>query len=158
MVGDSAQLRDLDILTWSHQVTPAPLPSRDAAFFRLGNAPEQFLVAEVEGQVVGYVKLGRPTTLESASHVLQVQGLAVDPGHGRRGIGRALLTAAVKEASSRGARRLTLRVLGPNRAARALYESTGFVVEGVLPGEFKLGGVYVDDVLMGLALPVTGLD
>jgi RimJ/RimL family protein N-acetyltransferase len=39
-------------------------------------------------------------------------------------------------------------VLGPNAAARALYESCGFTVEGVLREEFLLDGQYVDDVLM----------
>ena len=42
----------------------------------------------------------------------------------------------------------TLRVLGPNATARALYERAGFVVEGVLREEFHLDGRYVDDVLM----------
>ncbi|NUR65391.1 MAG: GNAT family N-acetyltransferase, partial [Streptomyces sp.] len=52
----------------------------------------------------------------------------------------------------RGARRLTLRVLGHNTPARRLYESEGFVVEGVLPEEFLLDGEYVDDVFMGRGL------
>lgn len=61
---------------------------------------------------------------------------------------RAALAAARRE----GASRITLRVLGHNAPARALYESEGFVVEGVLPGEFFLAGRYVDDVLMGRSL------
>ncbi|WP_159059877.1 GNAT family N-acetyltransferase, partial [Streptomyces scabiei] len=65
---------------------------------------------------------------------------------------RALLRAVQDEARRRGARRLTLRVLGHNTAARKLYESEGFVVEGVLPEEFLLDGQYVDDVLMGRRL------
>ncbi|WP_143674119.1 GNAT family N-acetyltransferase, partial [Streptomyces caniscabiei] len=45
-----------------------------------------------------------------------------------------------------------LRVLGHNTPARKLYESEGFVVEGVLPEEFLIDGAYVDDVLMGRRL------
>jgi hypothetical protein len=41
---------------------------------------------------------------------------------------------------------------GVVRARRRLYASLGFTVEGVLPGEFVLGGEPVDDVLMGLRL------
>jgi len=67
-------------------------------------------------------------------------------------VGRALVRAAVAEARERGARRITLRVLGHNTPARALYASEGFVVEGVLPQEFLVGGEYVDDVLMGSPL------
>lgn len=43
-------------------------------------------------------------------------------------------------------------MLGHNTPARTLYESEGFAVEGVLPGEFLIDGAYVDDVCMGLAL------
>ena len=50
-------------------------------------------------------------------------------------------------------RPLTLRVLGRNERARALYSALGFVVEGILREEFLLDGQYVDDVLM--ALPLT---
>jgi ribosomal protein S18 acetylase RimI-like enzyme len=67
-------------------------------------------------------------------------------------VGRALLRAAREEARRQGARRITLRVLGHNTPARTLYESEGFVVEGILPGEFLLDGAYVDDVLMGRPL------
>jgi ribosomal protein S18 acetylase RimI-like enzyme len=81
-----------------------------------------------------------------------VAGIAVSPERRRGGVGRALVDAAAAEAQARGARRLTLRVLGPNEGARRLYESAGFVVEGVQREEFLLDGAYVDDVLMALDL------
>jgi RimJ/RimL family protein N-acetyltransferase len=68
------------------------------------------------------------------------------------GVARGLLRAAFALARKEGANRMTLRVLGHNAPARALYESEGFVVEGVLPGEFFLAGRYVDDVMMGRSL------
>jgi len=102
--------------------------------------------------VAGYIKLRNPTELESNQHVLAILGLAVDPAHQRQGLARALLDAAASEASARGARRLTLRVLGPNSGARALYEACGFEVEGVLREEFFLDGRYVDDVQMARRL------
>jgi RimJ/RimL family protein N-acetyltransferase len=64
-----------------------------------------------------------------------------------------LVEAAVTHAAGRGARKVTLRVLGPNEGARRLYERCGFVVEGVLRGEFELAGRLVDDVLMAYRLP-----
>ena len=84
--------------------------------------------------------------------MLEIQGLAVHPSFQRRGLARALISAAVEEARRRGVRQLRLRVLGPNAAARALYASCGFDVVGVLPGEFLLDGRYVDDVIMSRAL------
>lgn len=101
---------------------------------------------------MGYVRLGHPTGMPTNAHVLQIRGLAVAEAARGKGTGRVLVRAAVEEARRRGARRITLRVLGPDTVARTLYASEGFVVEGVLPGEFHVGGRYVDDVLMGRSL------
>jgi ribosomal protein S18 acetylase RimI-like enzyme len=110
------------------------------------------LVAEVDGVIAGYISIRPATELQASRHVQHVTGLAVDPALQGRGVGRALVEAAAVEAASRGARRLTLRVLEPNVAARQLYDACGFVVEGVLRGEFHLDGEDVDDVLMARAL------
>jgi ribosomal protein S18 acetylase RimI-like enzyme len=151
---DDAVLRGLDAATWSWDVSPAPAPPPGRPFFGEGDDPADVLVAVVGGAVAGYVKLGPSLPLASNRHVLEVKGLAVDPADQGSGLGRALLEAAAVEAAARGARRLTLRVLGPNAAARALYGRCGFVVEGVLRGEFLLDGRYVDDVLMARELGV----
>lgn len=149
--GDEAVLGELDRRNWStlHSVQPRPLaPYR--SFFNALRPPAQFLVAELEAPgVVGYVRLAPPTTLQCNVHVRQIQGLVVDSCARRRGVARALLTAACDRAHRQGAVRITLRVLGHNRAARELYASEGFAVEGVLRGEFVLDGAYADDVLMG---------
>ncbi|MDO0928026.1 GNAT family N-acetyltransferase [Streptomyces sp. TG1A-8] len=152
-LGDDPDLRLLDRLTWSplHAVTPEPQPPYPP-FFSGRHAPDDTLVAELEGRVVGYVRIAFPTPLAANAHVRQIQGLAVHDDVRGRGVGRALIRAAVAEARHRGARRLTLRVLGHNTPARRLYASEGFVVEGVLPEEFFLQGRYVDDVLMGRPL------
>jgi ribosomal protein S18 acetylase RimI-like enzyme len=148
--GDEARLAAIDEATWSPDVTPGP-PGR-ASFFRPGVEPADTLVAVTEGEVAGYVLLGHPTSLPASAHVQMVRGLAVDPACHGRGVGTALVEAAIAEAKARGARKLSLRVLGPNTAARRLYESCGFVTEGVLRGEFVLDGREVDDVLMALRL------
>ncbi|MFJ4721354.1 GNAT family N-acetyltransferase [Streptomyces luteogriseus] len=147
---DDEELALLDRLTWSplHAVTPEPQPPYPP-FFSERHAPEDCLVAELDGLLAGYVHLGFPTGLESNRHVRQIQGLAVAEEARGRGAGRALVRAAVDEARRRGARRITLRVLGHNTAALALYEAEGFLVEGILPEEFLLDGTYVDDVFMG---------
>ena len=56
----------------------------------------------------------------------------------------------------RAPRKLTLRVLGHNTPARALYAASGFEEEGILRGLFFLEGVYVDDVLMSMDLTADG--
>ncbi len=147
---DDGELALLDRLTWSplHAVMPEPRPPYPP-FFSERHSPEDCLVAELDGRLAGYVHLGFPTPLDSNRHVRQIQGLAVAEGARGRGVGRALVRAAVDEARRRGARRITLRVLGHNTPARALYAAEGFTVEGILPEEFLLDGTYVDDVFMG---------
>jgi RimJ/RimL family protein N-acetyltransferase len=151
--GDDAALRALDIETWSWLVSPAPAPAADAPFFKPGLAAADVLVAEIDGALAGYIALGSATPLASNRHVVYVRGLAVAPAHRGRGVGRALVEAAVDAAREHGARRITLRVLAPNAPARALYDACGFIVEGVQRDEFLLDGRYVDDVLMALTLP-----
>jgi ribosomal protein S18 acetylase RimI-like enzyme len=148
---DDAGLQAVDVAAWSWLAAPAGRPDPAGAFFGQGADPGDVLVAECD-RVVGYVRLRHPSPLRSNRHVLQINGLAVDPAFRRQGIARALLDAAIDEARSRGARRLTLRVFAPNTAARGLYEAAGFEVEGVLRGEFFLEGGYVDDVLMAFDL------
>jgi ribosomal protein S18 acetylase RimI-like enzyme len=149
---DEPALLALDRATMSPDVTPASPDDPRPEFWRSDQEPEDTLVAEVDGALAGYVKLGHPTSLKSSRHVITVRGLAVDPDNQGQGIGRALMEAAIEEAKRRGARRLTLRVLGPNARAKALYESLGFEVEGVQREEFFLDGRYVDDVLLALRL------
>lgn len=151
MAADGPRLVALDRATWSEENAVVPLWREDTDFFDR-RSPGDVLVAEQEGRTVGYTALGRPTPLECNRHVLHVQGLAVDPGCQRQGIARLLIEAAVTEATRRGARKLGLRVLGGNAGARALYAACGFTVEGVLREEFRLGGRFVDDVLMARPL------
>lgn len=108
------------------------------------------------GAVAGYAKLGQSMAISSHEHVLELGGLAVDPRCQGRGVGRGLVEAAVEDARARGARKLSLRVLGLNTGARRLYESCGFSVEGVLRAEFLLEGRFVDDVLMARHLVPPG--
>ncbi|MER5630887.1 GNAT family N-acetyltransferase [Streptomyces nitrosporeus] len=158
VLADGPALGVLDRATWStlHAVQPEPQPPY-APFFGERHTPADFLVAEAdtedgERHLTGYIHLGRPTPLACNSHVRQIQGLAVAEQVRGRGVARSLLRAAFAEARRQGAVRITLRVLGHNTPARALYASEGFAVEGVLPGEFFLHGRYVDDVLMGRSL------
>jgi ribosomal protein S18 acetylase RimI-like enzyme len=150
---DEDALGRLDRVTWSpvHAVQPRPEPPYEP-FYSERFGPRDHLVAEIAGAVVGYIRLGFPTPLDCNSHVRQIQGLVVAEEARGAGVGRALLRAVQDEARGQGARRITLRVLGHNTPARKLYESEGFVVEGILPEEFRIGGEYVDDVLMGRSL------
>ncbi|HKA97351.1 MAG TPA: GNAT family N-acetyltransferase [Streptosporangiaceae bacterium] len=149
---DEAGLARLDAASW----TPASgFPSvmersHDPffSFFTEDSPPLAHLVAELDGRLAGYLRLRPVTKLPESAHVLGVAGLAVAPGDRRRGVASALLAAAEQHARARGARKLSLRVLGTNAPAMQLYEGVGFRKEGVLRDEFRIGGRYVDDVIM----------
>lgn len=158
VLDDGPALGELDRSTWStlHAVTPRPQPPYEP-FFDDRHRPQDILVAEAvnpagENAIAGYVRIVPPTPLACNAHVRQIQGLAVADWARGRGVGRTLIRAACGAARGQGANRVTLRVLGHNTPARALYAAEGFTVEGVLPGEFFLGGRYVDDVMMGRPL------
>ncbi len=151
--GDEDALLAIDRATWSPHTSPSPGPSA-GPFFNERTRPGNVLVAELaDGALAGWAKMEHPTPLPASEHVWHVNGLAVDPALEGHGIGRALMEGLIAEARARGARRMTLRVFGPNERARRLYERLGFEVEGVLRGEFRVGdGEYVDDWFMALAL------
>ena len=154
-LADQAVLTELDALAWSPEsgfpstMTP---DQRDATFFDANNPPDAFLVAELDGRVVGYIRLKPPTKLSENAHVIQVQGLAVHPDARRHGVASGLLAAAEETLRERGTRKLTLRVLSTNEPAIRLYERRGFVREGTLLEEFRINGRFVDDVIMAKRL------
>jgi putative acetyltransferase len=109
------------------------------------------LLAETaEGRVVGRLSIARDQH-PASRHVADV-GLMVDAAYRRRGIGRALLAAAVEWARWAEIRKLELHVFPWNEAAIALYERVGFVREGYRKGHYRRGDEYVDAILMALEL------
>lgn len=70
---------------------------------------------------------------------VRVAAMGVTAAHRGRGVGRALLDAAVGAARAAGARVLLLEVIGQNTAAVALYESAGFTRARRLVGRTRAG-------------------
>lgn len=149
---DERELAVLNHAAWSPLSDVAPEPSVADPVFDERHTPEQFLLAVLDGRIVGYVRQVPAAPLESNRHVRQIQGLAVDGTVRGRGIGRRLVEAACAAARADGARKISLRVLGWNTPARRLYEGCGFVVEGSLAEEFLIDGQYVDDIWMARRL------
>ena len=148
---DDEALIAIDKQTWDSGASPSPKPDPMPPFFSKRD-PADVLVAEADGVVAGYAGLRSNASMPSHAHVIEINGLGVDPALSGRGVGAALVEAAVDEARRRGARKVTLRVLGHNGPARRLYARCGFVEEGVLREEFLLDGRYVDDILMARML------
>ncbi|MDW8394667.1 MAG: GNAT family N-acetyltransferase [Anaerolineae bacterium] len=81
-------------------------------------------VALVDYRIVGYVCALRERYDEA--HIVR---LAVAPNWQRRGIGRALLTAAMRALAERGVTYISLNTMASNTAAQRLYSQLGFVRE-----------------------------
>jgi RimJ/RimL family protein N-acetyltransferase len=103
-------------------------------------------VAEDDGRIVGRLSVARDQH-PASRHVADL-GLIVAATHRRRGIGTALLDAALEWARESGVRKLELHVFPWNEAAIALYERFGFVREGYRHAHYRRGDEYVDAILM----------
>lgn len=89
------------------------------------------LVAEVDGDVVGYASVMAKVSSDEIEDGDFVYGLVSDlivlEGFQRKGFGRQLLEAAEMYARSRGVESLRIGVLSGNQAARDLYKSQGYL-------------------------------
>lgn len=90
-----------------------------------------YLVAEVEGRVVGY---GGMSVAGDEAHI---GTLAVAPAHRGRGIGEALVLALLAHARQAGVRQVVLEYRVHNTAAERLYHKLGFRVTRVRPGYYQ---------------------
>lgn len=115
--------------------------------------PELIWVADNQGQVIGFV------SLIIAGEEATVEPVIVTAEYRRRGIGRALLLHAVREATQRRARFLNIRPVARNMEAMSLFYSAGFEllgqVELFMDLRPELGRTWRDGAtLMGLRLRV----
>lgn len=112
--------------------------------------------AFVDDTLVGSIGIKRENTTKHA-HKAAIWGMFVADKHRGSGIGRKLLTEALRIAKSfNGVRQVTLYVNAVNARAIALYESLGFVTYGVEPFGMQVNGVFYDEHLMVRMLPDVG--
>jgi ribosomal-protein-alanine N-acetyltransferase len=112
--------------------TEAPLDRREVrARWRdlMDTAEGTILVAEDGGEPVGLAAMVGRTEPEL--------GMLVRADRRRRGVGDALVVAAVAWARRHGARRVVLHVFPHNGAAIALYEKHGFGARGTVQRGYR---------------------
>jgi putative acetyltransferase len=116
-----------------------------------GSSGQSLVAVTVDGgELVGYVGM------ELAPYNVASFGMIVDAAWRGRGVGSALVEAAIDWSRDRGAHKLTLQVWPHNPAARRLYRRHGFVEEGLLRRHYRRrNGQLWDAVVMGLVLDET---
>jgi len=119
---------------------------------RLARGPAsgyEFLLAELDGEVIGYACYG-PIACTTGSYDLF--WIAVDARFQRHGVGRLLMRAAETEVARLGGRRIYIDTSGKPQyePTRAFYERNGFVCEARLvdfyaPGDDRV--IFVNTLL-----------
>jgi GNAT superfamily N-acetyltransferase len=136
---DAQQLRDcvIELQNFEREVDPR-MPSGEeivddyivAMLFRCRMCDGQVLVADVDGEIAGYVTmLNRVQSDDLDDGNLEfglIADLLVRKAYRGTGLGRELIAAAESFAKEHGVRWLRISVMAQNAAARKLYASTGF--------------------------------
>ncbi len=116
--------------------------SRASLSNELDNTNSHLLVSVVDGKLSGYIVVWE---IAGEADLLRI---AVSPQQRRRGLGRDLVEAAVKDARARGCTAMTLEVRASNKAAIGLYKSLGFEQNGLRKNYYS--SPVEDSVLMKL--------
>ena len=101
--------------TWSERKKPEINADIDGE-------PEGVLVAELDGEVVGYIT----TTTDQISGMGRIPNLAVDASCQGQGIGKALINAAMDRFRETGMEYAKIETLATNETGGGLYPRAGF--------------------------------
>jgi ribosomal protein S18 acetylase RimI-like enzyme len=107
----------------------------------------RFRLAEVDGEVVGFLKLG-PSSLpiDTSKRSIELRQIYVLRDHHGGGLAKALTDWAIGEARKRGFEELYLTVYVDNHRARRFYDRHGF--EAVGRYDFMVGSHADEDIIM----------
>ena len=108
-------------------------------------------VAEKDGHLVGYAKIGPPKLpFEPRGQAAELRQLYVIEQMKGQGVAQALMKWVIDRARDAGADHLYLSVFTENHRARRFYEKLGFEAEGTYA--FMVGNHADEDIVMRLKL------
>ena len=113
------------------------------------------IVAETEGQVVGFGSLNAFNPRDAYNHVADFS-LYVERSWRGRQVGSRLLEALIERAKRLGYHKLALSAFPFNQAGLALYRKYGFRVVGIYQEQGLLDGRWVDTIIMERLLEGAG--
>lgn len=158
--GDAVEVARVQVETWQHAYA-AILPEqtlrsldvgqRVRAWLALLDRGVRLLVAECDGDVVGYASSGAGRDDDASAGVGELYALYVRPTRWGRGVGAALHDAALAGLVADGSTRATLWVLEQNTRGRAFYDARGWRPDGRSRQEQVAGGT-LDEVRLARVL------
>ncbi|MEM6392605.1 MAG: GNAT family N-acetyltransferase [Planctomycetota bacterium] len=160
---DAGPITKLHIHTWRIAYGPLvpagtfdrldPEPHLKRWTDRCRDEPENVVVCEETGRIVGFALLGavRDTDLDR-KHTIELYALYVDPDFWRKGIGRRLAEAAERLAVDRGFRTIVLWALKDNQRARLAYQRMGFALDPEQEKDAKFFGLNLREIRFTRAL------
>jgi len=105
------------------------------------------LVAEADGQIVGWASLNRFNPRAAYDHVADLS-VYIERAWRGRGVGRRLLDVLERAARDIGYHKLVLSAFPFNAAGMTLYERVGFRTVGIYREQGRLDGQWVDTIVM----------
>lgn len=156
---DAKRIAQVHVSGWQHaylKLMPAEylaslsatLPQREAYWIRAIEGKEtDVLVAEVEGEVIGWLSLGpcRDEYMPEAASG-EVMAIYILAEYWSKGIGTQLWQAGFKRLLDQGYRRITLWVLSDNERAIRFYKRLGGKEDSSSRRALERGGVTLDEV------------
>lgn len=139
--------------TASYELEPPTRAEMGARYEALVGAGYPYLVAEREGEVLGYAYAG-PFRARAAYRFIVEDSIYVAPEAKGAGIGKALMLALIDESTVLGFRQI-VAVIGDGHAESAsvrLHERLGFHHTGCMEGSGFKHGRWLDTVFMQLAM------
>jgi L-amino acid N-acyltransferase YncA len=122
-------------------------PEERAAWLATKSPRHPVIVAEDNGQVIGWGSLNQFNPREAYRHVVDFS-IYVDRAYRGRGIGKIMLPRLIELAREHGYHKMVLSAFPSNSGGMALYERMGFRTVGVYKEQGMLDGRWVDTIIM----------
>lgn len=131
----TGRAEDADDIERLEQICFSDPWSKESILYELTeNQLSTYIVAEYQGQVIGYVGVW---AIVDEGHITNV---AVDPEYRRMQVGSALIKTMLKATIELGLKSHTLEVRAGNEPAKALYRKFGFEEAGIRKGYYENNG------------------